>query len=48
MTIKELPKGNRELPAEEKRELQEEVQHSDGLSEAPSISTIPPVTDGSY
>ena len=48
VTIKELPKGNRELPAEEKSELSEEVHDSDGLSEAPSISTITPVTEGSY
>ena len=48
VTIKELPKGNRELPAEERNELSEEVHDSDGLSEAPSISTITPVTKGSY
>ena len=47
-TIKGLPKGNRELPAEEKSELSEEVHDSDGLSEAPSISTITPVTEGGY
>ena len=45
VTIKELPKGNRELPAEEKSELSEEAHDSDGLSEAPSISTIAPVTE---
>ena len=48
VTIKELPKGNRELPAEEKSELSEEVHDSHGLSEATSISTITPVTEGSY
>ena len=48
VTIKELPKGNRKLPAEEKGELSEELHDSDGLSEAPSISIITPVTQGSY
>ena len=48
VTIKELPKGNRELQAEEKGELSEEMPDSDGLLEAPSIRTITPMTDGSY
>ena len=48
VTIKELPKGTREVPAEGKSELPEEVHDNDGLSEAPSMSTITPVTDGSY
>ena len=48
VTIKELPKGTRELPAEGKSKLPEEVHDSDGLSEAPSISTITSVTDGRY
>ena len=46
--IQELPKENRELPAEMESELLEEVQDSDGLSGAPSVSTITPVTNGSY
>ena len=45
VTIKELPKRKQELPAEERNELSEEVHDSDGLSEAPSISTITTVTD---
>ena len=48
VTIKELPKGNREVSKEEKKEHQEEGQYSDGLSEAPSISTITGVPHGSY
>ena len=48
VTIKELPKGTRKLPAEGKSELPEEVHDSNGLSEAPSICTITPVSDGSY